>query len=106
MLKLSVVNMNAEQKRFLIEEFLTMAINGALQHNPTYLKSASEKDQENFRKELRREIKNIAAAYKTTVEAKTQVLNIQNWHCPKSIKSLPEVLVVPWPHSSSSSLSI
>jgi hypothetical protein len=76
-LKFSMINMNAEQERFLREEFLTMAINGALQHNPTYLKSASEKDQGNFRQELRREIKNIAAAYTTTVAAEMHFLNIQ-----------------------------
>jgi len=76
-LKLSVVNMNTEQEHFLREEFLTLSINGALRRSHTYSQSASAKDKGNFREELRRELKKIAAEYTTTVAAQTHLSNIQ-----------------------------
>lgn len=70
--------MNAEQEHFLREEFLTMSINGALRRSYTYSpQSASDKDRVNFREELRRELKKIAAEYTTTVAAQTHLSSIQ-----------------------------
>ena len=69
--------MNAEQERFLREEFLTLTINGALARSYTYLKSTPDKHKENFHEELRRELKKIAAKYTTAVAEQTHLSNIQ-----------------------------
>ena len=64
--------------RFLEREALTLTVFGALGHNPTYRKSATDDDKHNFRKALRKHLKRQLEEYRTgLVDERQHVVNVE-----------------------------
>ena len=69
--------MTQPQRDFLEDEFLTLSINGALQHSSTYKPTAGKKDPETLQRELRTGLCDIAARYSSEVGEGQHLENIQ-----------------------------
>ena len=69
--------MTQPQWDFLEDEFLTLSINGALQHSSTYKPTARKKDPETLQRELRSGLCDIAARYSSEVGEEEHLENIQ-----------------------------
>jgi hypothetical protein len=68
--------MDIDKETFLINEFLTMSLFGALGRSNTYTGSVSENDKSIFRNALREKLSAIGSRYDVTVTEETHLSNI------------------------------
>jgi hypothetical protein len=68
--------MDKDTERFLRDEFFVLALQGAVQHNAVYKKTAGEEEKEQFRAALQREVERIADFCRDEVSESRHIANI------------------------------